>query len=81
VYRPKPILSSTCRLTFTFSIDKSLAENITSLIAQPSIAAGVGLVYKFDWVRVEANFGVPLAAASSDGARKGFQVGMGIDFL
>jgi outer membrane protein insertion porin family len=81
VSRPNPILNSTYGLTFILSIDKSLSENITSLVTQPSIAAGVGLVYKFDWVRVEANFGVPLAAASSDGARKGFQVGMGIDFL
>jgi outer membrane protein insertion porin family len=41
------------------------------MLAQP---VGLGLVYRFDWIRVKANFGVPLAAAASDGARKGFQL-------
>ena len=34
-----------------------------------------------DPVRVEVNFGVPLVASKSDGVRKGFQVGIGLDFL
>lgn len=38
-------------------------------------------MYKLDPVRVEVNFGVPLTASKSDGARKGFQVGIGLDFL
>jgi outer membrane protein insertion porin family len=58
-----------------------VAENVAGLLAQPSVGAGVGLVYKFDWIRVEANVGVPLVAARSDGARKGFQLGVGVDFL
>jgi outer membrane protein insertion porin family len=60
---------------------KTLAQNAKAMLAQPSVSVGLGLVYRFDWIRVEANFGVPLAAAASDGARKGFQVGMGVDFL
>ncbi|KAF8264104.1 surface antigen-domain-containing protein [Lactarius quietus] len=47
----------------------------------PSVSAGVGLIYMFDPVRVELNFGVPLAARASDGVRKGVQVGIGLEFL
>ncbi|CDO73898.1 hypothetical protein BN946_scf185016.g55 [Trametes cinnabarina] len=57
------------------NIDKSAS------ISKPSISAGVGLVYKLDPIRVEVNFGVPLVASKSDGVRKGFQVGIGVDFL
>jgi len=38
-------------------------------------------MYRFDPIRLEVNFGVPLAAARSDGWRRGFQVGMGLEFL
>ncbi|KZT22770.1 hypothetical protein NEOLEDRAFT_1137574 [Neolentinus lepideus HHB14362 ss-1] len=60
---------------------KSLQENVVSCITKPSVSVGVGLIYRFDPVRVEVNFGVPLVASSSDGYRRGFQVGMGLDFL
>ncbi|KAJ3802709.1 mitochondrial protein [Lentinula aff. detonsa] len=64
-------------------IDKSrtFAENIQNIISKPSISAGVGLVYKFDPVRMEVNFGLPLVASKSDGTRKGIQVGIGLEFL
>ncbi|KAI1798397.1 surface antigen-domain-containing protein [Ganoderma leucocontextum] len=64
-------------------MDKSrpLLDNVLSSISKPSISAGVGLVYKLDPVRVEVNFGVPLVASKGDGVRKGFQVGIGLDFL
>ncbi|TFL02734.1 mitochondrial protein [Pterulicium gracile] len=55
--------------------------SIQSLLSRPSISAGVGLMYRFDPVRVEVNFGVPLVASKSDGVRKGFQVGIGLEFL
>jgi outer membrane protein insertion porin family len=45
------------------------------------VSAGVGLIYLFDPVRVELNFGVPLAARASDGTRKGVQFGIGLEFL
>jgi len=65
------------------SNDKSrkLTENIVECLSKPSISAGVGLIYRFDPVRVEVNFGVPLMASKSDGSRKGFQVGLGLEFL
>ena len=46
------------------------------------MSAGIGLVYRFDpSVRVEVNFGVPLVANKTDGIMRGFQVGIGLDFL
>ena len=60
---------------------RPLLDNVLSSISKPSVSAGVGLVYKLDPVRVEVNFGVPLVASKSDGVRKGFQVGIGLDFL
>ena len=50
-------------------------------LKQPSISAGLGLVYKFDPIRVEVNLGVPLVASKGDGTRKGVQVGVGLEFL
>jgi len=65
------------------NIDKSrpLADNVASTLAKPSVSAGVGLIYNFDIARVEVNFGVPLVASKSDGSRRGFQVGLGLEFL
>ncbi|OSD07820.1 hypothetical protein PYCCODRAFT_1358249 [Trametes coccinea BRFM310] len=65
------------------NVDKSrpLMDSVLASISKPSISAGVGLVYKLDPIRVEVNFGVPLVASKSDGVRKGFQVGIGVDFL
>lgn len=52
-----------------------------SAITKPSISAGVGIVYRLEPVRVEMNFGVPLVASKGEGARKGFQLGIGLEFL
>ncbi|OJA14753.1 hypothetical protein AZE42_03187 [Rhizopogon vesiculosus] len=60
---------------------KGLSDNIIECLRRPSVSAGIGLMYRFDPVRVEVNFGVPLVASQSDGMRKGFQVGIGMDFL
>ena len=60
---------------------KSLASNVQESISRPSISAGLGIVYKFDPLRVEVNFGVPLVASKSDGHRRGFEVGIGVNFL
>ena len=59
----------------------SLQSSISAALSQPSVSTGVGLIYHFDPVRVEVNFGVPLAARASDGTRKGVQVGIGLEFL
>ncbi|KAF9459123.1 surface antigen-domain-containing protein [Collybia nuda] len=60
---------------------QTLADNIRNTLTRPSISAGVGVIYRFDPVRVEVNFGVPLVASKSDGTRRGLQVGMGLEFL
>ncbi|ETW75963.1 hypothetical protein HETIRDRAFT_461096 [Heterobasidion irregulare TC 32-1] len=60
---------------------KTLSRNLSTCALQPSVSVGVGLVYLFDPLKVELNFGVPLVAARSDGCRKGFQIGMGLEFL
>ncbi|KAF8170615.1 surface antigen-domain-containing protein [Mycena galopus ATCC 62051] len=60
---------------------RSLQDNVTASLLKPSVSAGVGLIYNFDPVRVELNFGVPLVASKSDGSRRGFQVGIGLEFL
>ncbi|KAF7972449.1 hypothetical protein HWV62_17926 [Athelia sp. TMB] len=59
----------------------SASKPLKDCLANPSVSAGVGLIYRFDPVRVEVNFGVPLVASKSDGYRRGFQVGIGLDFL
>ncbi|KAG9000288.1 hypothetical protein FRB90_011865 [Tulasnella sp. 427] len=58
-----------------------LVASIKQTLTQPSISAGVGLIYRFDPVRVEVNIGVPLVASRSDLTRRGVQVGMGLEFL
>lgn len=65
------------------AVDKnqSFVDNIWNTFSRPSISAGLGLIYRFDPVRVEVNFGVPFVASKSDGSRKGVQVGMGLEFL
>jgi outer membrane protein assembly factor BamA len=62
-------------------VGSSLRSSVSAALSQPSISTGVGLIYHFDPVRVEVNFGVPLAARASDGTRKGVQVGIGLEFL
>lgn len=61
--------------------DAFLKTTILDSLSRPSISVGLGLLYKFDFVRVEANIGVPLVANKSDATRKGVQVGMGLEFL
>jgi outer membrane protein insertion porin family len=62
-------------------VGSSLRSSISTALTQPSVSTGVGLIYHFDPVRVELNFGVPLAARTSDGTRKGLQIGIGLEFL
>jgi len=65
----------------THTPGKSIADNIRDCVSKPSISAGVGLLYRLDPVRIEINFGVPLVASKSDGYRRGFHLGIGVDFL
>jgi outer membrane protein insertion porin family len=68
-------------LTTFLREDVPLKQTVLASLSRPSLSAGVGLVYRLDPVRVELNFGVPLASSRSDGGRRGFQVGMGLEFL
>lgn len=60
---------------------RPLFDSLVSSFITPSISAGIGLVYRFDPIRIELNLGMPLTAAKSDIAQRGFQVGIGLDFL
>ncbi|KAF8434862.1 surface antigen-domain-containing protein [Boletus edulis BED1] len=58
-----------------------LFRSIHSAVTQPSISVGLGLVYRFDPIRVEVNLGVPLVAAKGEILKRGPQVGIGLEFL
>ncbi|KIJ61488.1 hypothetical protein HYDPIDRAFT_169719 [Hydnomerulius pinastri MD-312] len=58
----------------------SLAQSITTR-PSPSLSAGLGLIYKFDPVRLEVNFGLPLVASKGEALRRGVQVGIGVEFM
>ena len=47
----------------------------------PSTAAGVGLVYAHPAARFELNFTLPLVMREGEDARKGLQIGVGINML
>ena len=60
---------------------RTLVDDVRDSLSRPCVSVGVGLLYRFDPVRVEVNFGVPVVANRNDGLRRGFQVGIGLDFL
>ena len=64
-----------------FPAGKSLSATARDLFAKPVVSAGVGLIYKLDPIRLEINFGVPLVASKTDKMRRGFQMGIGLEFL
>ena len=64
-----------------FNLAKPLQASVLSALSKPTISAGIGIVYRLEPVRVEMNFGVPLVASKGEGARKGFQLGIGLEFL
>lgn len=68
-------------LVFFVHSAKPLQTSLMSAISKPSVSVGLGIVYRLDPVRVEMNFGVPLVATRGEGARKGFQLGLGVEFL
>lgn len=64
-----------------FLVDKPLVDTARDLLAKPAISAGVGLIYKLNPIRLEVNFGVPLVASKTDKMQRGFQMGIGLEFL
>ena len=58
-----------------------LRQAVCTSLSPPSVSAGVGVVYRFDPIRVEVNFAVPLISARSDGLQRGFQAGIGLEFM
>jgi outer membrane protein insertion porin family len=64
----------------------AVMSGMTSAVADlfnglPSMAAGIGLVYGHPMARFELNFTLPLVLRRGEEGRKGFQVGVGINFL
>ena len=66
---------------FIVSTAAPLSQTVSKFLVPPSISAGLGVVYRFEPIRVEVNFAVPLVAARSDGLQRGFQVGVGLEFM
>ncbi|KAL5606459.1 hypothetical protein BROUX41_002870 [Berkeleyomyces rouxiae] len=65
-----------------FDLFQSLQNSFGELATgPPSIAAGVGIVYAHPVARFELNFGLPIALRRGEDAAKGFQVGVGINFM
>lgn len=71
----------------SLSLDSgAVASGMKSAVAElanglPSVAAGFGLVYAHPVARFELNFSLPLVVRRGEEARKGLQVGVGINFL
>ncbi|PVG00819.1 hypothetical protein CPB86DRAFT_728922, partial [Serendipita vermifera] len=55
------------------------SESLWPAVLNPSISMGLGLIYRFDPVRLELNFGMPLVAYKTDGFQRGFQIGFGLE--
>ncbi|KAJ7054448.1 surface antigen-domain-containing protein [Mycena amicta] len=52
-----------------------------TLARPPAVSVGFGLIYNLAPARIELNFGLPVVASKSDGARRGLQFGIGVEFL
>ncbi|KAJ2359358.1 hypothetical protein IWW50_000413 [Coemansia erecta] len=56
-------------------------DEIRRFLMRPSVAVGLGLVYRHSMVRVELSCGLPLVAALTDRPKAGLQFGLGVQFL
>jgi outer membrane protein insertion porin family len=59
----------------------NIQATFSELLNRPSIGVGVGMIYRTPIGRVELNFGVPVTMRQGDWPRKGFQFGIGVDFM
>jgi len=64
-----------------FKRGQSTPSLFRDLCGAPSIAAGVGIMYRHPVARIELNFTLPIAARENDRTRKGLQFGLGIEFM
>jgi len=60
---------------------ESLSENVNRLIQTPSVSTGFGLAVKFNILRVELNYCLPIAVTKTDDVKKGLQFGVGLSFM
>ncbi|TEB24481.1 hypothetical protein FA13DRAFT_1739187 [Coprinellus micaceus] len=60
-------------------VPRPLVDNVKDVpFKTPQYPQAWAYIYRFDPVRVEVNFGVPIVSSKSDGTRKGIQVGVGV---
>jgi len=65
-----------------FEVDKNdLGGSISQVLCQPSVGAGLGLVFRHPIARVEMSFCLPIVTRCHDRTRKGLQFGLGLEFL
>ena len=50
-------------------------------LTRPSIAAGVGLLVRFSFLRFEVNYCVPVVVRETDVVKPGIQFGIGLEFM
>ncbi|GMK57840.1 hypothetical protein CspeluHIS016_0406740 [Cutaneotrichosporon spelunceum] len=60
---------------------RNFADNIGKLYTCPSLSVGMGLLYRFDPLRIELNFSMPLIARKGERLGRGLSVGVGVEFL
>lgn len=58
-----------------------MGATLSELVKRPSVGVGLGLIYRTPIGRVELNFGIPVTMRQGDWARKGFQIGIGVEFM
>ncbi|CAO3585383.1 unnamed protein product [Absidia cylindrospora] len=64
-----------------WSTGTSTQDTARSLMQSPSVAVGLGLIYRHSIARLELNYCVPLTAARGDQVHRGLQFGIGLNFL
>ncbi|KAK4686090.1 hypothetical protein P7C73_g4041, partial [Tremellales sp. Uapishka_1] len=61
--------------------DREFGSNIARMFRSPNLSVGLGLMYRFDPLRVELNFSMPLIGRKGERLARGLGVGIGIEFL
>lgn len=63
------------------SLGASAVGQIKTALSQPSASVGFGVALRHSFVRLEANYCVPLARHPGELRNAGIQVGLGVNFL